>query len=119
MLANTEDNSDTGELELIRHLHVNVSSLKILLQGTIFDMNVHVFENMIFREFCLCHCCLFRKQSGIQILEEDWSASFSLWIGKGRCISIMEERHLNEIRIFLNALIEMVTFLFLGNMELG
>lgn len=31
----------------------------------------------------------------------------------------MEERHLNEIRIFLNALIEMVTFLFLGNMELG
>lgn len=57
VLANTEDNSDTGELELIRHLHVNVSSLKILLQGTIFDMNVHVFENMIFREFCLCHCC--------------------------------------------------------------
>lgn len=38
VLANTEDNSDTGELELIRHLHVNVSSLKILLQGTIFDM---------------------------------------------------------------------------------
>ncbi|RMX38597.1 hypothetical protein pdam_00008370 [Pocillopora damicornis] len=32
VLANTEDNSDTGELELIRHLHVNVSSLKILLQ---------------------------------------------------------------------------------------
>lgn len=31
----------------------------------------------------------------------------------------MEERHLNEIRIFLNALIEMVKFLFLGNMELG
>lgn len=38
VLANTEDNSDTGELELIRHLHVNVSSLKILLQGTIFVM---------------------------------------------------------------------------------
>ena len=38
VLANTEDNSDTGELELIRHLHVNVSSLKILLQGTIFDL---------------------------------------------------------------------------------
>ena len=33
VLANTEDNSDTGDLELIRHLHVNVSSLKILLQG--------------------------------------------------------------------------------------
>lgn len=31
----------------------------------------------------------------------------------------MEERHLNEIRIFLNALIEIVKFLFLGNMELG
>ena len=34
VLANTEDNSDTGDIELIRHLHVNVSSLKILLQGT-------------------------------------------------------------------------------------
>jgi len=33
VLANTEDNSDTGDLELIRYLHVNVSSLKILLQG--------------------------------------------------------------------------------------
>lgn len=31
----------------------------------------------------------------------------------------MEERHLNEIRIFFNALIEMIKFLFLGNMELG
>ncbi|XP_020613799.1 neurofibromin-like [Orbicella faveolata] len=35
VLANTEDNSDTGDLELIRHLHVNVSSLKILLQESI------------------------------------------------------------------------------------
>ena len=35
VLANTEDNSDTGDIELIRHLHVNVSSLKILLQGTL------------------------------------------------------------------------------------
>ena len=34
VLANTEDNSDTGDIELIRHLHVNVSSLNILLQGT-------------------------------------------------------------------------------------
>ena len=33
VLASTEDNSDTGDMELIRHLHVNVSSLKILLQG--------------------------------------------------------------------------------------
>lgn len=35
VLANTEDNSDTGDIELIRHLHVNVSSLKILLQESI------------------------------------------------------------------------------------
>ena len=40
VLANTEDNSDTGDIELIRHLHVNVSSLKILLQGTTFAIIV-------------------------------------------------------------------------------
>ena len=40
MLANTEDNSDTGDLELIRHLHVNVSSLKILLQGIQFNVTL-------------------------------------------------------------------------------
>lgn len=34
MLANSEDNSDTGDLELIQHLNVTSSSLKILLQGT-------------------------------------------------------------------------------------
>lgn len=33
MLANSEDNSDTGDLELIQHLNVTSSSLKILLQG--------------------------------------------------------------------------------------
>ncbi|XP_015765754.1 PREDICTED: neurofibromin-like [Acropora digitifera] len=35
VLARTEDNSDTGDIELIRHLHVNISSLKILLQESI------------------------------------------------------------------------------------
>ena len=35
VLARTEDNSDTGDIELIRHLHVNISSLKILLQGIV------------------------------------------------------------------------------------
>ena len=51
ILANTEDNSDTGDLELIRHLHVNVSSLKILLQGTaavtlILLTSIHVLLTM-------------------------------------------------------------------------
>ena len=44
VLANTEDNSDTGDLELIRHLHVNVSSLKILLQGRKYFCNTITYN---------------------------------------------------------------------------
>ena len=48
VLANTEDNSDTGDIELIRHLHVNVSSLKILLQGTTYDYYYYFSSSSLF-----------------------------------------------------------------------
>ena len=48
VLANTEDNSDTGDIELIRHLHVNVSSLKILLQGTTYDYDYYFSSSSFF-----------------------------------------------------------------------
>ena len=63
VLANTEDNSDTGDIELIRHLHVNVSSLKILLQGTTFAIIVIIIIIIfiIVIVFCGTHdfnlCC--------------------------------------------------------------
>ena len=50
VLANTEDNSDTGDIELIRHLHVNVSSLKILLQGTTFVIIVSISISIISKQ---------------------------------------------------------------------
>ncbi|XP_048582480.1 neurofibromin-like isoform X2 [Nematostella vectensis] len=41
VLASSEDNSDTGDLELIQHLNVNVSSLQILLRE-----GVQVFKTL-------------------------------------------------------------------------
>ena len=54
VLANTEDNSDTGDIELIRHLHVNVSSLKILLQGTTYDYYYYFSSSLFFFFFGTC-----------------------------------------------------------------
>ena len=54
VLANTEDNSDTGDIELIRHLHVNVSSLKILLQGTTYDCYYYFSSSSLLFFFGTC-----------------------------------------------------------------
>ena len=54
VLANTEDNSDTGDIELIRHLHVNVSSLKILLQGTTYDYYYYFSSSSLLFFFGTC-----------------------------------------------------------------